>query len=83
MSNTVSLSEKSALKEKNESVKLARTLCLIFVVFAVCWSPYAVIVVADRYDTFPLELHIFSVLIAHTNSSLNSVLYGLTNKHFR
>ena len=77
------MSEKSALKEKNESVKLARTLCLIFVVFAVCWSPYAVFVVADRYDTWPQELHLFAVLIAHTNSSLNSVLYGLTNKHFR
>ncbi len=48
-----------------------------------CRTPYAFIVVLDRHDTYPQELHIFSILIAHTNSSLNSVLYGLTNKHFR
>ncbi len=41
---TVTASEKSAIREKSESVKLARTLCLIFVVFAVCWTPYAFIV---------------------------------------
>ena len=79
----ISIDERYAQREKNESVKLTRTLCLIFVVFAVSWTPYAIIVVADKFDTFPTELHIFSILIAHTNSSLNSILYGLTNKHFR
>jgi hypothetical protein len=74
---------KDVSMQRQESMKLARTLFVIFAVFAVCWSPYAVIVVADRYDTFPMEIHIFSILIAHTNSSLNSVLYGLTNANFR
>ncbi len=31
--------DKSAQREKNDSVKLARTLCLIFVTFALCWTP--------------------------------------------
>lgn len=65
-----------------ESLKLAKTLFIIFIVFAACWVPYAIIVVVDRHDTFPMEVHIFSILIAHTNSSLNSLLYGLTNKQF-
>lgn len=66
-----------------ESAKLARTLFIIFAVFTLCWTPYAIVVVADRYDTFPMEVHIFAILVAHTNSSLNSVLYGLTNMNFR
>ena len=51
--------------------------------FALCWIPYAIIVVADVNDTFTMEWHIFATLIAHTNSSLNSILYGLTNSSFR
>lgn len=73
----------TSTREYRESMKLARTLFIIFVVFAVCWTPYAIIVAADTKDSYSMEVHIFSILIAHTNSSLNSVLYGLTNKHFR
>ena len=69
--------------EQSQSVRLARSLFIIFVVFAVCWTPYAFIVVLDYKDTWPREWHIFSILIAHTNSSLNSVLYGVTNNKFR
>ena len=28
-------------KEKDDSLKLAKTLCIIFIVFAFCWLPYA------------------------------------------
>ena len=70
-------------KERRESMRLARSLFIIFVVFAVCWTPYAIIVSLDHRDVFAREFHIFSILLAHTNSSLNSILYGLTNQHFR
>ena len=70
-------------KEHKASMRLARTLFLIFVVFATCWTPYAIIVAVDYKDEFTQELHIFSVLLAHTNSSLNCILYGLTNRYFR
>lgn len=73
----------STAVQRQESMRLARTLFIIFAVFAACWTPYAIIVVADRYDTYPMEIHIFSILMAHTNSSLNSILYGLTNIQFR
>ena len=72
-----------AKKERRESMRLARSLFIIFVVFAACWTPYAIIVSLDYNDTFSQEFHIFSILLAHTNSSLNSILYGLTNRHFR
>ncbi|XP_074651543.1 melatonin receptor type 1B-B-like [Tubulanus polymorphus] len=70
-------------KERNESIRLARTLFVIFIVFVTCWMPYAVIVSADRYDTWRREIHIFSILLAHSNSSLNCIIYGATNRQFR
>ena len=70
-------------KDRKASVKLARTLFFIFAVFVACWTPYAIIVVADINDTFSAEVHTYAILVAHTNSSLNSVLYGVTNKQFR
>ena len=74
--------KRKPIKDK-EYLKLARTLFIIFVIFAFCWVPYAIIVVVDHENTFPREIHIFTILFAHTNSSLNSIIYGLTNKHFR
>lgn len=70
-------------KESQASVKLARTLFFIFAIFVICWTPYAIVVSVDVNDEFPAELHTYVILIAHTNSSLNSVLYGVTNKQFR
>ncbi|XP_064621102.1 melatonin receptor type 1B-B-like [Lineus longissimus] len=70
-------------KDKRESIRLSRTLFVIFVVFAVCWSPYAIIVAADINDAWPREVHLYSILLAHSNSSLNSLVYGITNRQFR
>ena len=70
-------------KREKESVKLAMTLFIIFATFVVCWMPYAIVILADTYDTFSAEVHMFTLLIAHTNSSINSVLYGVFNRNFR
>ena len=58
-------------RDARDSMKLARTLFIIFVVFVGCWSPYALIILLDKNDTYAAELHTYSVLIAHINSSLN------------
>ena len=70
-------------KDRSKSVRLARTLSIIFVAYVTCWSPLGVLVLADPYDSAPLWLHMYTVLLAHGNSCVNSVLYGLTNKEFR
>ena len=72
-----------AAGDTKASVRLAKTLFFIFAIFVICWTPYAIIVAIDVNDEFPAELHTYAVLVAHTNSSLNSVLYGVTNKQFR
>ena len=38
---------------------------------------------ADRQDVLPLSVHLYFLLLAHINSSVNSIIYGLTNKQFR
>ena len=81
--NGAELDQAAAAKEKRESMKLVRTLFMIFIVFATCWSPYAILVVVDRWDRFPGEAYMFAALSAHANSSLNFIVYGATNRHFR
>lgn len=64
-------------------VKLAKTLFIVFLVFCLCWSPYAMICLIDRFDKQPKEAYMFSILLAHSSSTLNSIVYALTNKGFR
>ncbi|XP_074650554.1 melatonin-related receptor-like [Tubulanus polymorphus] len=68
---------------KKDSMRLARTLFIIFIVFALCWTPFTLFVVIDPKDELGQELYMFAILIAHVNSSLNCILYGITNKQFR
>ena len=59
------------------------TFFTCFVVFVLCWAPYALVVIIDYRDTFPLEVHLYAVLLAHNNSSVNCIVYGISNPHFR
>ena len=43
----------TASKSIRESMKLARTLFIIFVVFACCWAPYAVVIIGKLLCYFP------------------------------
>jgi hypothetical protein len=37
----------------------------------------------DRADAWPSWLYVLFMQVGHFNSSLNSILYGFTNRHFR
>lgn len=67
---------------QRKSIGFARTLFLIYAVFTICWVPYAVIIVADRNDSFPHEPHLIITTFAHLHPSLNWLVYYLTNKNF-
>ncbi|XP_064608144.1 melatonin receptor type 1B-like [Liolophura sinensis] len=69
-------------KGKND-LKFVRTLFIIFLIFSVCWMPYVIVVLYDKHDRLSSDVHTYVVLLAHINSSMNSVLYGITNRHFR
>ena len=68
---------------RNDAMRLARTLFIIFLVFAVCWTPYSLLVLVDHEDRLPHEVHLYALLLAHLHATADCVVYGLTNKHFR
>ena len=70
-------------KNLKSDIRLARTLFIIFIVFVICWLPYASFCVIDKYDSLPKEAYTVAILFAHSSSTLNSVLYAATNKGFR
>ncbi|XP_064621987.1 melatonin receptor type 1B-like [Lineus longissimus] len=68
---------------RGSDIRLAKTLFIVFVVFLICWSPYALICLLDFQDAAPKVLYVIFIKLAHTNSSLNSVLYAALNENFR
>ncbi|XP_002737093.1 melatonin receptor type 1B-like [Saccoglossus kowalevskii] len=83
MERMASSAADSTKKFKKTDMQLIKTLFTIFVVFLVCWGPYAIIVLVDYKDRLPAIVHSCVIILAHGNSSLNSVLYGILNKQFR
>lgn len=64
-------------------LKQARMMFVIFIAFALCWSPYLVVLVIDKDDRFPLQVHLYVSLVAHTHASVNFIIYGVANQKFR
>ena len=77
-----SVSSKIARHNK-ESMKLARTFFVLFLAFTVCWTPFALIILVDYSSKAPHLVDMFFEILAHSNSSINVFLYGLSNNHFR
>lgn len=75
--------DKKKQKRQKEDVHLARTFFIVFLSFLLCWAPYDITLFFDRDDQWPNWLYIVFLQIGHFNSSLNSILYGATNKRFR
>ncbi len=75
--------KKAKAKEMRNEIRLARTLFLIFVCFCICWSPYALLCLIDRYDKVHKIWYSLAILMAHASSTLNSLLYAVTNRTFR
>ena len=64
-------------------MRLLKSILTILAVFLFMWSPYAIIVVFDKNATWSRGLYVVAVVMAHLNSSINSIVYAATNKNFR
>ncbi|ELU11620.1 hypothetical protein CAPTEDRAFT_36345, partial [Capitella teleta] len=73
----------SVNQAKSLSIKLARSLFIVFTGFVACWTPYAIIVIVDFKDRAPEEVHLFILLLAHMHSTLNAIIYAMSNAQFR
>ena len=57
--------------QQKRPLYLAKTLFLIYTAFVLCWIPYAILMVADREDSFPLEIHVIITTFANLHPSFN------------
>ena len=71
---------KSAFKS---SMKQAKMMFVIFVCFTACWLPYVLVLISDRYNTFPIWAHLYGSLTAHLHASINFIIYGISNRKIR
>ncbi|XP_043935192.1 melatonin receptor type 1C-like [Protopterus annectens] len=79
----------SKQKLKPAEVRNFITMFAVFVLFAVCWSPFSIpaLVVGlnpkGLASELPSWLYIFGYFTASFNSCLNGIVYGVLNQNFR
>ncbi len=64
-------------------LRIVRSMVTIWATFLIMWIPYAFVILLDTDYLWPNGVYSFAGLMAHANSSVNSILYALTNKNFR
>ncbi|XP_071485260.1 somatostatin receptor type 2-like [Diadema antillarum] len=69
---------------RNTHWKTAKTLLCVFVVFIVCFAPFATYHIVQEYFSGSLhpELKNLALLLPYFNSCLNPIVYSFTNKVF-
>ena len=59
-------------------------LLTIVIVFAICWTPATfVFTFSGIWSSMPQILWPIAIWLAFCNSGMNSLIYGVMNKHFR
>ncbi|RNA16468.1 melatonin receptor type 1B-B-like [Brachionus plicatilis] len=81
------LASESSGKRKSsdlrKSLRIAKGLFASFTLFAACWMPYGLVVMTDYQDRYYRTAHMYTMSIAHLNSSLNPILYAVFNPAFQ
>ncbi|VDI28885.1 melatonin receptor type 1A, partial [Mytilus galloprovincialis] len=76
-------STENAVHVDNKSLRLAKTIFIVYAVFSICWIPFAMLLVADAKDTFSHEVHLSITVFAHLHPSINWLIYYVTNGNFK
>lgn len=73
-----------ATAARNEQ-RLTRTVVLLLVVFACCWSPFALLMVVDVFAgaDIPRAVEFGSLVLGYANSFFNVLIYSATNKNVK
>ena len=72
--------------EKRPSRKcLTRTIVTLIVVFGLCWSPFALIMIVQVFFSthVPRAIDFGSLVLGYLNSFLNVIVYNVTNRKIR
>ncbi len=72
--------------EKRPSKKrLTRTIITLIVVFGLCWSPFALIMIVQVFSSahVPRAIDFGSLVLGYLNSFLNVIVYNVTSQKIR
>ncbi|XP_075249488.1 melatonin receptor type 1B-B-like [Convolutriloba macropyga] len=75
-------------KRKREQRQLMISLVTIFVTFVITWAPlgaaiFMVGIDAKYFSMIPEGLYVMMELLAHSNSAINFIIYGVTHRGMR
>ncbi len=85
----IRISQHSSVVNRNEErkkkdLKMTKDLFIIFGMFCLCSTPYALAEFIDHtYELFPIEFHIFVSILIVSNSTWNPFIYAWRNTDFR
>ena len=74
------------LRANVEEAKVTKTLVAVVVGFACCWLPISVmdnIDAARGEHTLPRQVYLTYVFLCYLSSTINPIIYGAMNQHFR
>ena len=68
--------------------RVTRMVCIVVVIFAVCWCPIQLVLVLKSLSLFEIThftvmIQITSHVLAYTNSCINPILYAFLSDNFR
>lgn len=65
--------------------RLTRTIVTLIVVFGLCWSPFALIMIVQVFSSanVPRAVDFGSLVLGYLNSFFNVIVYNVTNKKIR
>ncbi|XP_028410676.1 melatonin receptor type 1C-like [Dendronephthya gigantea] len=65
--------------------RLTKTIVTLIVVFGICWSPFALIMIVQVFSSayVPRAVDFGSLVLGYLNSFFNVIVYNVTNKKIR
>ncbi|KAH3819149.1 melatonin receptor type 1B-like [Dreissena polymorpha] len=67
---------------KSSYISVAKSFIIIYLVFIICWAPYATVIALEYDNSYPEDLHVFVTVFAHLHPCFTWIVYYKTNKRF-
>ena len=73
------------LESRPRKKRLTRTIVTLIVVFGLCWSPFAIIMIIQVFSSVhvPRAVDFGSLVLGYLNSFFNVIVYNVTNRKIR
>ncbi len=73
------------IERRPSKKRLTRTIVTLIVVFGLCWSPFALIMIVQVFSSahVPRAIDFGSLVLGYLNSFFNVIVYNVTNRKIR